>query len=419
MKTILGIGTALLGGIYAINKLAKRNPKKVVFLSRQEERPVDFVLLDEELKRMDPEIQTVFLCRTMKSGIASKVAYAINIIGPQLHALATSRVAVLDSYSAPVSILNHGTGREDSLKVIQIWHAMGALKKFSKSIVGREEGRSKELADAMNMHGNYDIILASSPESKEAFKEAFGYTSPDSDSKFIIGALPRTDLLTDLDYMEKKRVEILEAYPWLKGKKVVLYAPTLRIQDSRELEVEKAKELIDSIEAKNGAKSGFDGREFAVIISPHPVKGDHYSCLDNYGDVMTDENGTSEGVSRHRILNKYSTFELLAVCDCFVTDYSAVVYEAALAKKPIFLYAYDLDLYKNSRGFYLDYEAEMPVKPRRTSEEIAEDIYLIEKDSNEMTRHLEKVDAFAKRYIKTSDDVSNTRALAKVIISLM
>ncbi len=405
MKWMLTFGKTVLKGIYGIHKLAKRNSKKVVFLSRQESMPIDFRLLDAELKRLDAEIKTVFCCRTMKPGLGSKVLYLVNIIGPQLHALATSKVAVLDSYSAPISMLNHlkrgDRASRDGLKVIQIWHAMGALKKFSKSIVGQKEGRSEELAEALDMHRNYDMILTSSPESREAFQDAFGYP----EESFLIGALPRTDLLKDKEYLEKKRVEILEDYPLLKGKKIVLYAPTLRIQDqSKEEEVRRAKELIQALDD-----------EFYVLISPHPVKMDHYRT----GSKIIKEG--SEGVPDSHLIPDRSTFDLLALCDYFVTDYSAVVYEAAVAGKPIFLYAYDLDYYLDSRGFYLDYEKDMPNEPRRTAAEISDQIRAYDRGENASELN-GKVKAFADRFVKSRDNntnYNNTNYLAEKIIELM
>ena len=63
------------------------------------------------------------------------------------HAIATSKVLVLDSYCIAASILHH----RKSLKIIQMWHAMGGYKKFGKSILDMEEGSSAKLADVMVM----------------------------------------------------------------------------------------------------------------------------------------------------------------------------------------------------------------------------------------------------------------------------
>ena len=402
MTGMIILGKKVLQGIYNLQKLFPRDPKKIVFLSRQESRPLDFVLLEKELKEMDPDIKTLFLCKTMKAGLISLISYALNVIGPQLHALATSKVAVLDSYSAPICMLNHRplkNGSGGSLRVFQMWHAMGALKKFSKSIVGHKEGRSTDLAESMNMHENYDLVLASSPKSREAFQEAFGY----EEDHFVIGALPKTDLLNNPEYLRKKKAEILEANPSLDGKLIVLYAPTLRIDDNQKNEeVIKAKELVAEVEKLNDSnnRNKSDGG-YAIIVSPHPVKGEHLrSALGEY------------------VLPKYSTFELLSICDYFVTDYSAVVFEAAAAAKPISIYAYDMDSFSEARDFYLDIKSDLPAVPRVTAKEIAKEIEDYEtKDDDYKNSIMERVSEFSDRYVVCKEN--NTRAVAEIIIELM
>ena len=48
-----------------------------------------------------------------------------------MYYLATSKVCVLDGYCIPASILKH----KKKLKIIQIWHASGAIKKFGYQIL--------------------------------------------------------------------------------------------------------------------------------------------------------------------------------------------------------------------------------------------------------------------------------------------
>ncbi|NLE03910.1 MAG: hypothetical protein GX638_03775, partial [Crenarchaeota archaeon] len=48
--------------------------------------------------------------------------------------------------------------------------------------------------------------------------------------------------------------------------------------------------------------------------------------------------------------------ELLAASDMLITDYSNVMFEFSLQKKPVFLYAVDINTYKEERDFYFDLE---------------------------------------------------------------
>ena len=55
---------------------------------------------------------------------------------------------------------------------------------------------------------------------------------------------------------------------------------------------------------------------------------------------------------------KFSELDpLLAVADVLVTDYSSILFDAMACRLPIVLYAPDMEEYKDSRGFYLEYES--------------------------------------------------------------
>ena len=339
--SVLGTGKAVLRGIYALHKAAAVKPNRVAVISRQSNAPsIDIQMLTEAL-RADGDLDVRVLCRTLDGGLAAKIKYALHMIGPQMHTLATSKVIVLDSYCIAASILNH----KRDLTVIQMWHAMGALKKFGKSVLDQKEGSSRKLAEAMDMHRGYDVILASSETSRKYFAEAFGY----GEEVFEILPLPKADLLTDPDWMAAKKEELLQKVPVLRGKKVALYAPTFR-KGGDPAEQLKGMESLSAAFAQANAAAGSastsqDGAdEWVLLLSPHPLMGE----VELPGTV------TAPG---------FATMDLLAVCDHFITDYSAAVYEAVLADKPVSLYTYDLDTYLDDRGFYLDFRTDMPAVP--------------------------------------------------------
>ena len=50
------------------------------------------------------------------------------------------------------------------------------------------------------------------------------------------------------------------------------------------------------------------------------------------------------------VSNESDMFEILAVCDAVISDYSAVIFDAAFMRIPVFLYVYDLQEYIAERG---------------------------------------------------------------------
>jgi CDP-glycerol glycerophosphotransferase (TagB/SpsB family) len=52
--------------------------------------------------------------------------------------------------------------------------------------------------------------------------------------------------------------------------------------------------------------------------------------------------------------------EMYSVSDFVISDYSSIIYEAGIMNKHLIFYAFDLDNYKDSRDFFIDYDKELP-----------------------------------------------------------
>ncbi len=319
----------ILNVIYLFFKLFKRR-NQITLISRESDKPsVDFVLLESELKKELPDYRIVVLTKLMKN----KFAYGFHML-EQMYHISRSKVVILDTYCIPISILKHKKG----LKVIQIWHAIGLMKKAGFAILDKEEGRSKRQAELMNMHKNYDYIYTSSENCKKAFSEVFNY-----DEKYIKNVpLPRIDLLKDQKLVDKNKKNIYEDYPILKQKTNIVYAPTFR--KNSEEEIKYINELCKSI----------DYKKYNLVIKLHPL-----STFDvKYDGVIADK--------------KYTTEQMLSIADYVISDYSSIIYEAGIMNKKLIFYAYDLDKYKDSRDFFVDYESEVPGPIVKNGKEIKE-----------------------------------------------
>jgi len=122
---ILKILKAILNIIYIPIKWFKTQ-EKVVFLSRQFDYPnTDFLLLSEEIIKLDPKVHVVFLCKKLRAGFLNKILY-IGYIFVCMYHLATAKKAVVDTYVIPVSILNH----KQELEIVQIWHALRSCEEI-------------------------------------------------------------------------------------------------------------------------------------------------------------------------------------------------------------------------------------------------------------------------------------------------
>nr|WP_206686544.1 CDP-glycerol glycerophosphotransferase family protein [Microbacterium invictum] len=305
--------------VYAPLKLLPTR-RKVVMISREHPTvPDDFHDLADAIAALDSSVRVVILVKMVPPGILGKIGYAAHMLA-QLYHVATSRVLIVDTYAIVASVPTH----KKSLTVIQIWHALGAFKKFGLSILGRPEGRDARLGAAMRMHEGYDIVLTSSAECRSAYAQAFG-----TDITAVqVAPLPRVDRLRDPALREQTRQRIVERYPHLQERPIAVFAPTFRLDGSVSVD---AATLTAALEA----------------IGVHTVVKLHPLMHGRFGTTVD----TAEG---------FSTQEMLAVADIFVTDYSSTLYEAAVVGVPTYFLTPDLDDYLDSRDFYLDYRRDLP-----------------------------------------------------------
>lgn len=375
LKTgIIRTGISVLGGIYNVMKKSQLQDR-VLIMSRQGNEPsLDIEMLDEELRSRN--IETVVLCKKLGGGAAGAIAYMGELF-KQMKYLASSKVVVLDSYNIPVSILKH----RDETKVIQMWHALGAMKKFGKSILDMPEGSSSEIANVMKMHSGYDYIFTSSEASRKGFAEAFGYAP----EKLTVMSLPRVDALLDKERQTRTRNIIKSTYSMLMAPETIVYAPTLRTGKDMTKEVEA---LIDAI----------DTEKYNLVIKMHP---------------LTQVKLEGEYARNVIIDKKFQTIDMFSIADYVITDYSAMTYEASLMGLPIYFYAFDKDEYLAGRTFYLDYDKDMPGPICETADQVAKEI----SSSKKLAEYQKKSNAFADKYIEKRENC--TKEIADLIEELL
>ena len=370
MKIILRVGTVALRILYCFYKLFPTK-NRIMFVSRQDDVPSpDCYLLSKAIREEDQKIEIIQEFRRIPDSFIGKIKYIGYMLGRQMYLFATSKVVILDGYCILASVLNH----KKELKIVQMWHAMGALKKFGFAAIGTEEGKDPEVSKILCMHRNYDYVICSCKECAGHYEEAFGVPQ----NKIITMTLPRVDLLTDLRLKELVQARVYHAFPDLKKKKNILYVPTFRMHEEMG---EKIKELIESV----------DFTRYNLIVKLHPLtkeKVDMNKCLECEG---------------------FTALELLNVADYVISDYSAFIFEVAAAEKPLFLYTYDLETYMEQRGFFIDYNEEMPVPRYRDAETMIKALECNDCD-------MERIRNFANKYVENRYGCS--QKLAEFICAL-
>ena len=365
MSFVINIGKFCLTILYGILKLFPSKENKVLFLSRQsDELSLDFSMLKEELLRQNPDVQIIAICNRLDDSKSGLVGFAADTLKSMYH-LATSEVCVLDAYWPAVSLLHH----KDKLTVIQMWHAIGKIKKSGYQTLGKESGRGEQIAKLLHMHENYDIIIAGGKAWNPYYCASFHTT----ENKLLNIGLPRIDHL--LQSEEANRKAALKAYPELSKKQVTLYAPTFR----RNMEL-NWQNLLKEI----------DFHKYILIVKGHPNQ--KIECK-------------RDGVL---LCPDFKAVDLLAVCDYLITDYSAIAVEGAVLGKKTYYYLYDYEEYTEKNGINVNPFESMPGCAFKDAGELIRDL-----ESGKYNQ--QALDEYRRKYLPEELGTS-TRKLAELII---
>lgn len=221
--------------------------------------------------------------------------------------------------------------------VIQTWHGT-PLKKLGADIEHVAIPGTTTAAyhqEFKTAASRWQYLIAPNQYSQTIFKSAFGFHH-----QFLSVGYPRNDrLYTTLP------AEITDLKQQLLGSTkgpVVTYAPTWR----------------DDMAVRPGVYQfdlPFDLAEFfqhvpantQLIIRPHYLVKD-----------AIDIHGFEERV---HVLAETDITDLYLISDLLITDYSSVMFDFANLQRPQLFFAYDLAHYRDQlRGFYFDYEQEIP-----------------------------------------------------------
>lgn len=316
-RIVIGITHTMLLCIYTV-LVHLPHHRRIVCCSRESDIPsTDFVLIKDYVARNHPDYAVVILSKK----VTAPVSYAFHMMC-QLYYIATSDAVVLDTYAPTISLL----AGHIRIPVIQMWHALGNMKRFGYTALSDSEGRSVDTANLLNMHKGYTSVLISSKSFINDYAAGFGI-----DQSIIYEApLPRTDLLIDPQNRAAQRERLLRKYPALSGKHNIVYCPTFRKRQPSNQE-QAWDNLVKSID--------FD--RYNLILKAHPLDSTRFNDS--------------------RVIQGYSeTDDMLFVADYVISDYSTVIYEAGLLDVPVFLYGYDWAEYSSRRSLYIDPQHDIP-----------------------------------------------------------
>ncbi len=237
---------------------------------------------------------------------------------------------------------------------LQTWHGT-PLKKLALDMdtvfmAGETDIESYKESFRKNA-STWDYLISQNPFSTETFRRAFDFKK-----EILEMGYPRNDCL--FRYNNPKDISDIKSKLGIdENKKVMLYAPTWRDDSSfgpgryhytAELNIDAMKEAFSD--------------EYILIIKHHYLVEDNtdWSVYDGYVRIFD---------------QSVDIAQLYLISDILITDYSSVMFDYSILKRPMYFYCYDLERYKDVlRGFYFDFENNAPGPISLTTEELINDI---------------------------------------------
>ena len=334
----------------------RTQPKRITFISlTQDHLSSDFLALSKQLEKRGWNLHYNLI--VFKKNLWGDFQYFLNCL-KQLVECKKSEIVILNDNNYVIS--QH---KPKNTKVLQVWHATGAVKQF-----GNQIKRQYPIQ-------NYDVILCGSKYWQSVYAKAFGV----QENQVYCTGMPRVDSLLNPD--AKDIQAFYEKYPQCKNKKCILYAPTFRGNIIDGLKIDPLN--LEMIENQLSD-------EWIILYKLHPL-------LQN----------VDYKAKRAVNVNQEDLYTLMHISHCMISDYSSIIFDYSLLRKPMISYVPDLESYKETIGLNIDYN-EFPGDICRNEQEVLSAIQRLDEYD------YESLLKFQQKYIVYTDG-KNTERVVQLI----
>ncbi|MBS4179145.1 CDP-glycerol glycerophosphotransferase family protein [Lederbergia citrea] len=250
---------------------------------------------------------------------------------------------------------------------IQTWHSSLRLKHIEKDAEASLPNTYVQMAKKDSK--KCDLLLSGCKYSTDIFKRSFWY-----DGEIFEHGTPRNDFLFKNNFTLKEKV--FDDLNLPIDYKIMLYAPTFRKDEILTVYDLDYSGILTSLENKFGGK-------WVILVKLHPhllskstniVYGNHVVDITHYSDIQ----------------------ELLSISDVLISDYSSLIFDFSITKRPCFLYVPDIEEYiKQDRNLYFDI-LELPFPAAMNNSDLNKDIKVFnsEKYITDLDKFFMKIGSF-------------------------
>lgn len=240
--------------------------------------------------------------------------------------------AAADIYCDNYFAFTAGLKRYATQRVIQLWHASGAVKAFGW---GDPQTQQRDAADQRRFQAVYNQItdfVVGSEKMGQVFAQSYQVPA----TRMRVLGYPRSDRYCQSHWVTETQAAIYAQYPELQDREVILYAPTYRAGVTFDLPADFSKLKLA------------DNQLLILKLHPH-LAGQAQQLYEKYPNLI-------------KLVPTFSTDELLTVTNTLISDYSSVIFDYALlpnCRKMVF-FTFDWDVFQRSVGLQADFKQWAP-----------------------------------------------------------
>lgn len=236
---------------------------------------------------------------------------------------------------------------------INTWHSVLPWKKVESDVM-RRAGNENYIRRIQLDNRNTDIMVSSCRFKSELIRSSYHF-----EGRILETIIPRCDILLQNNPIIRDR--ICDKINISKSAKAALYAPTFRAAKKEDISAYD----VDYRKLKRALQSKFGG-EWVILVRFHP------SMMDLSNDIQNED---VINVSYYA-----DAQELLYISDVLITDYSSIMFDYMLTRRPVFLYANDVKEYSAERGVYFSL-TDLPFPFSESNAKLEESIMQFDQDS--------------------------------------
>jgi CDP-glycerol glycerophosphotransferase len=335
--------------------------------------------IDEELRRRRDRRKRVWVVRDRGVRIPAGIPTVLRFSPEYYDMLARARWVVANDSIDPSYV------KRDDQTYLQTWHGT-PLKKVGQDIEKVNFARKGYLSTFADESAKWNYLVSPNEYSTQILGTAFEIPQ----SRILNTGYPRNDIF----YRPERHARATAARARLglrEDQKVILYAPTWR--DDRY--DDRGRYLFDL--------------KLNIELLQQRLGDSHVLLLRGHHLLATRAGVYVEGGFVHNVSGYPDVADLYLIADVLVTDYSSVMFDYANTGRPVILYTWDLDDYRDRvRGMYFDITADPPGPICRTSQEV---LAALESLPDVRTEYASAYERFQQQFCAWEDGYAAARVI--------